>query len=148
MNKKSMYKIKVASILFLVALTFLFFILFSLSSAVTDKSNYVLEEKVKIFLPSENEHNIKIITPSQTYLKKTSSDLIFMPEEAGEYNIIISSEKGSENHKFNVRSEDSALKKESNQGIVENKSETMQEEICICFLNSEMFFSVFTGAGV
>jgi hypothetical protein len=87
-NKKSMIKIGVVS--FVVILLIVILLLVNLSSAVIEKEKYVLGEKVKIDLRNYENYELKIITPSETIIKKGSDEtVIFEPHEIGRYKIEI-----------------------------------------------------------
>ena len=124
-NKKSMVKISVVSLIIIVFIISLFFV--STSMAVILKEKYYLGEKVKIDLRNKDNYQIKIFSPSKVFSKQGGKDIfIFSPEETGRYRIELKSDK-AENYEFEVVDES-----EDNSGIdnsVKDKASESNENI-------------------
>jgi len=104
MNKKSMAKIGAISMLAVIVIIMFLVVAFTFfSSAITDKQEYVLGEKVKFNLENMGDYEIKIITPSTSYIRLGSNDIfIFEPAETGDYNVELWRGGGKENYYFSV----------------------------------------------
>ena len=78
MNKKSMAKIGAASLIIIVFFLLIFFIVIPkiTGTGILEKNKYFLGEKVRIDLSSYENYKIKIITPSNTYIRNEAFRLL------------------------------------------------------------------------
>ena len=82
MNKKSLIKISTVGVIFLISLALFFLLLMPIiSNAFQLKEKYNLGENVIINLEDYNNYSLKIITPSNTFLKSgNEKSILFKPE--------------------------------------------------------------------
>ncbi|MBD3253218.1 DUF2341 domain-containing protein [Candidatus Pacearchaeota archaeon] len=87
MNKKSMAKIGASGIFVILLAVFIFLLFIGYTDAdIIEKNNYVLGEKIKFDLSEFGSYEMKIITPSTSFLRLGGQDFfVFEPEEIGEY---------------------------------------------------------------
>ena len=101
MNKRGIVKTGIGFLILLI-LTLVILLIYS-SSAIIQQETYLLGEKVKIDLRGIENYTIKIITPSNTYIKEGSNDVfIFKPEEAGDYRINLFHKGRNDFYEFKV----------------------------------------------
>ncbi|MBD3253413.1 hypothetical protein GF386_06780, partial [Candidatus Pacearchaeota archaeon] len=120
-NKRSMAKIGAISIIGILLIGLILGLLIvSLGSAVIEKNEYILGEKVKIDLTDKN-YKLKIITPSDTFFKEGyGGAVIFEPEELGKY--ILETELDGENEVYEFEVIDELV-------VGEKESDVLKEEI-------------------
>jgi hypothetical protein len=118
MNKKSLMKISATGIMFILSSTFILFLLLPfISNASELKGKYSLGEEIRINLEEYNNYTLKIITPTNTFLKiGNEKNILFRPAETGNYSVIIISQDKSESFNFEV------VKNEGGNSIEKNES--------------------------
>ena len=104
LDKKGIIRLGFVGIALVIVGFFVFFSVFS--SAVISKDKYLLGEQVKIDLEGLSNYEVKVVTPSTSYVQQGSDEsIVFKPEEIGNYRIIIDLESGQEVHEFEVLEE-------------------------------------------
>ena len=133
MNKKSVVTAGKISLVVLLIMLMVFLIFMSISSfASPEKKQYQLGEKVKIDLKGSENFKLKITTPSTSFVKKGSDEvIIFKPEEIGKYKVSIETKNEKKEYEFEViskanpKSGEINITQESNETI--NNSGDIQE---------------------
>ncbi|RMD66668.1 hypothetical protein D6817_03620, partial [Candidatus Pacearchaeota archaeon] len=101
MDKKGVIKLGLVFVLLLLLVGVVLSLV--LSGAVIDKKVYTLGESVKINLKGIDNYVVKIKTPSTSYVKRGSDDvLIFQPRETGTYEVVVESDGATQNYMFRV----------------------------------------------
>ena len=99
--KKGLVKTSLVIFFSLVLFTIIFLSLFS--SARTVEKIYSLEEGIHINLGGEKTYTLKIITPSEEFVTKSSGDSIYYsPKETGIYKFFVYSEGHSDKYIFRI----------------------------------------------
>ncbi len=124
MDKRGIIKLGIFGAVLLIVV-FIIFLIFSsiFSSAELVKERYVLGEKVKIDLQGVVNYKVKIVTPSQTFIKQGSNDVVaFKANETGKHKIVLSYNGKTEEYSFEVVG--NAVGQESVKALTENIEKT------------------------
>src|SRR4030043_62591 len=101
MNRKSMAKIGVVSVIALALISF--FLTTPLSSSSLVEGRYNLGDKIKIDLKGYGSYKMKITTPSTAYSYPGMNNVVlFTPSEVGNYSIELNYGKKTESYTFEV----------------------------------------------
>ena len=98
--KKGLIKFSAAiTIIFLLLVLIIIFT--DNSFAVTPESSYDLGDKIKFDFREKQDYSLKIVAPSNTFIKRGDRDVfVYKPEEIGEYALILEYENKTEHYKF------------------------------------------------
>ncbi len=125
MNKKSMAKLGAIGTVLLLLILLTFTILPTSSSAILNKEEYTLGEKIKFDMRNlgDYEIKIKITTPSTSFVRVGTNDIfIFEPKETGDYLVELWRGGGKETYSFTVIGE-TTPEQTTNQTKTQNQTE-------------------------
>ena len=140
MNNKGLIKRGIVGSFLIIFIFILLIVILSISSsAIIQKETYILGEKVKINLGNIKDYQLKIKTPSNSYVVKGDNEVfIFKPDEAGKYVLSLHYQEKLETYEFEVISEEKQPEIKSTQEIIEGvDGEIIEEDVNAKELDNE-----------